>query len=478
VKDPNPRQYSAFRLIGGEFGAKDEQEGARSALLIAQIIPIDVKKKRYLLKMFSRASSSAAALEEMWTGDGERCSTCWHPLFVPPPAPANDKQRLNVLWEQKILDTPDEEQFDSLARLAKRAFNADMAFISLVDEKRAWFKARDGYSAREIHRDLAFCSHAMLEEGPETFVVTDATEDDRFRFNQLTVGPEGIKFYAGAPLLVHRGDGSQYKLGCLCVCDHDPREEFCATDCAYLSVLASAVVREMELRPRGRQEGGEGARERVVILESFFARSEIHVEPDLIEIIAQRTVPRVVQSEHFVTRRGDPGDSMFFVSNGSCSCIFNGKEIERLKAGSCFGELSIMNMCKMRVARVSEHTIQKRCVRSADIRALERCELLQFYMHEAWPLLHQHPVFWKLLEAIADTRLQRLSSQLEDGSKEAVKVTHVIGRSPLSTLSGLSAGTRVPPPTPAVTPAIPGSLCVSRAESAEADSEEEEAEAR
>eukprot|EP00287_Rhodomonas_sp_CCMP768_P012730 CAMPEP_0196723818 /NCGR_PEP_ID=MMETSP1091-20130531/5881_1 /TAXON_ID=302021 /ORGANISM="Rhodomonas sp., Strain CCMP768" /LENGTH=420 /DNA_ID=CAMNT_0042065851 /DNA_START=275 /DNA_END=1537 /DNA_ORIENTATION=+ len=370
-----------------------------------------------MAQMASRRSSGPEAIEQIWTGDGAHCSH-WHPLFVPPPLPLNEEQRLKVLREQEILDTADEEQFDSLALLAKKAFQADSALISLVDGSRAWFKARVGFSAREVHRDIAFCSHALLQEDLEPFVVLDAAEDDRFRFNQLTTGPEAIAFYAGAPLLVHR-DGTQYVIGCLSICDRAPRDAFPPTEAAYLAVLASAVVREMELRPRRPAIDQEGVAERVMMLENFFARSNIHVEPSLIQIIAQKAEPRVVQSEHFVTRRGDPGDSMYFLSRGSCSCTLNGRELERLPAGACFGELAIMNMCRMRAANVNEKTIQKRCVRSADVRARERCELLQVSFRDAWPLLHKYPVFWKLLEAISDTRMQRISRFSDDSSDQA-----------------------------------------------------------
>jgi len=58
-----------------------------------------------------------------------------------PPAPANEAQRLKVLWQYDVLDTVPEEIFDDLTELAARICEAPIALISLVDENRQWFKS-------------------------------------------------------------------------------------------------------------------------------------------------------------------------------------------------------------------------------------------------------------------------------------------------------------------------------------------------
>ena len=74
-----------------------------------------------------------------------------------------------------------------------------MALISLVDEKRQWFKSRFGVGLTETPRDQSFCAYA-LHTPHEPLVVPDATADPRFADNPLVTGPARIRFYAGAPL--------------------------------------------------------------------------------------------------------------------------------------------------------------------------------------------------------------------------------------------------------------------------------------
>ena len=157
------------------------------------------------------------------------------------PLPKNETQRLKVLWQYDVLDTVPEEVFDELADLASHICEAPIALISLVDEKRQWFKSRVGVSVKQTSRDISFCTHAILQNG--LFVVSDATKDPRFRNNPLVTGPQKIRFYAGVPL--RSPDG--YALGTLCVLDKEPRilrpEQKKA-----LVVLARHVETQLELR--------------------------------------------------------------------------------------------------------------------------------------------------------------------------------------------------------------------------------------
>ncbi len=114
------------------------------------------------------------------------------------PFPPNEADRLNALRSLEILDTPPELAFDDLTQLAAFACGTPIALISLVDPCRQWFKSRVGLDATETHRDIAFCSHAILQN--DLFIVPDATEDVRFKDNQLVTGEPSIRFYAGMPL--------------------------------------------------------------------------------------------------------------------------------------------------------------------------------------------------------------------------------------------------------------------------------------
>jgi len=134
-----------------------------------------------------------------------------------PQTPADEKERLKTLHSLNILDTPPQERFDRLVRMAKRIFNVPIALVSLVDDKRQWFKACIGLDATETSRDISFCGHTILCRAP--FIITDARKDLRFADNPLVTGPPHIVFYAGCPL--HYGDGSA--MGTLCIIDTRPR---------------------------------------------------------------------------------------------------------------------------------------------------------------------------------------------------------------------------------------------------------------
>lgn len=158
----------------------------------------------------------------------------------PPPLPDDEARRLEILHSLDILDTPPEERFDRLCRLATRLFGVPMAAVSLIDARRQWFKSRVGLGVDETPRDISFCGHAILEK--ERLVVPDALQDERFRDNPLVTGPPHIRFYAGQVL---RGPGRQ-PLGAFCLMDTRPRP-FTQEDEAALADLGAIVERELNL---------------------------------------------------------------------------------------------------------------------------------------------------------------------------------------------------------------------------------------
>ncbi len=160
--------------------------------------------------------------------------------------PENEARRLKVLWEYQVLDTVPEEVFDDLTELAARICEAPIALISLVDEKRQWFKSKIGVDLNETSRDVSFCSHAIRQSG--LFIVPDATKDARFSNNALVTSEPKIRFYAGAPLVTTDG----YALGTLCVLDKVPRE-LRPEQKQALEILARHVVSQLDLRRRSRE---------------------------------------------------------------------------------------------------------------------------------------------------------------------------------------------------------------------------------
>jgi diguanylate cyclase (GGDEF)-like protein len=125
-----------------------------------------------------------------------------------------------ALRSLELLDTGRDAAFDLFPHLACRLFETPIAAVSLVDEDRQWFKAREGLEeTQQTPREIAFCAHTILEESG-VLVIPDATKDERFRNNPLVTGEFGLRFYAGAVIT----DDSGLPLGSLCIIDRQPRE--------------------------------------------------------------------------------------------------------------------------------------------------------------------------------------------------------------------------------------------------------------
>lgn len=158
-----------------------------------------------------------------------------------PPFHPDEAERLQALRDLLILDTDPEDPFDAITVFCQSRFGVRTALVSLVDENRQWFKSARGLDVRETPRDISFCGHTILGDGP--LVVPDARRDQRFADNPLVTGPPHIRFYAGAPLRLENG----MTVGTLCLIDPDPHT-LQPEDLRDLQDLAQTVVRELERR--------------------------------------------------------------------------------------------------------------------------------------------------------------------------------------------------------------------------------------
>jgi signal transduction histidine kinase len=182
------------------------------------------------------------------------------------PLPEDEPARLAALHDAQVLDTAPEEDFDDIALLASEICGTPMGLVSLVDTDRQWFKAKHGLEVDQTHRDLSFCAHAI--HGHELFEIPDAAHDQRFADNPMVLGDDGIRFYAGAPVVL---DGT-YSVGTVCVVDHVPRELTPAQRRALRSLARHASV-QLELRRYARHAGAVADRLRQLdrMKDSFLA---------------------------------------------------------------------------------------------------------------------------------------------------------------------------------------------------------------
>lgn len=158
-----------------------------------------------------------------------------------PDIPHDERLRLETLWSLHILDTPPEERFDRLTRLAKRMFRVPFAVVNLIDENRGWFKSCMGLEVItgevDTSRNASFCGHTIL--GDAAFIIPNALEDPRFADSPLVVNEPKVRFYAGCPLTVNG-----HRLGTLCILDQQPRTME-AEDIEALRDLACMVEQEL-----------------------------------------------------------------------------------------------------------------------------------------------------------------------------------------------------------------------------------------
>ena len=147
--------------------------------------------------------------------------------------------RLHCVSRYHIIDAKTQEALDDITRAAARYFDVPIAFVSLVDKDKQWFKSRIGLDICDTSRSDAFCSYAI--ERDEVFIVTDASLDTRFSQNRLVTGEPFIRFYAGAVVRV-----SGQNIGTICIIDQKPRT-FEDSDQVTLMGMARLVTQQFEL---------------------------------------------------------------------------------------------------------------------------------------------------------------------------------------------------------------------------------------
>jgi PAS domain S-box-containing protein len=156
---------------------------------------------------------------------------------------ANENDRIKALREYDILDTPEEAEFNNIAKLAALVCNMPNAMISLVDENRVFVKSVVSGTSHSQPRDISFSQYTIESYG--LLEIQDTLLDERFVNHPRVVGAPYVRFYAGAPLI----DDNGFKLGVIGVYDTKPRS---LTDEQKegLKILAREIITHLSLRKK------------------------------------------------------------------------------------------------------------------------------------------------------------------------------------------------------------------------------------
>lgn len=161
--------------------------------------------------------------------------------------PDNDAERLEKLYEYRILDTQSEDTFDKLALMAAQVFNTPSAFIVFVDKDRVYLKSNlSELPLTEVDRKHSLASLAVLMN--DTLVIKDTSKEKYLINNPIIALEGGVRFFAGAPLTSPEG----YNVGVICVGGAQPQEAT-QKQLDMLKTLGRIVIDKLENRLRYRK---------------------------------------------------------------------------------------------------------------------------------------------------------------------------------------------------------------------------------
>lgn len=170
------------------------------------------------------------------------------PLSPSVRAVIEDPDRLAVLRALEAIDSPADPDFDRLTRLAAKLFQSEFALVTLLDAEHQQFKSCFGIDQLTgTPVDVSFCAHTLAAIDQDHLVILDTKTDPLFANNPYVVGPPHVRFYVGAPIVVHG-----QRLGTLCVLDPKPREGVDPESIAQLIDLAAVASTLFALKEEAR----------------------------------------------------------------------------------------------------------------------------------------------------------------------------------------------------------------------------------
>jgi len=159
----------------------------------------------------------------------------------------HDRARLQEIVDLELTSPAVDAILQDMAARSATHFGLPVGLVSIVLDEAQYFAAMHGVEgwmkdARGTPVEWSFCRFAVKERTP--FVVEDATLHPLVQDSPL-VEHEGIRCYAGIPLITSRG----HAIGSFCVMGPE-RRSFSEGDIAELRGFAAEAVRQIEARRR------------------------------------------------------------------------------------------------------------------------------------------------------------------------------------------------------------------------------------
>eukprot|EP00960_Hanusia_phi_P057976 763731-Hanusia_phi.AAC.5 len=166
--------------------------------------------------------------------------------------------------------------------------------------------------------------------------------------------------------------------------------------------------------------------ERINRIKNFCVFRAREIWPSCLQEVASQMSEVTLEEGTTVTKKGQPGYDMYWIISGSCTCTLDNEEIDHLKTGRCFGEVTVVELCKRLLNGESLASASNQCLRTADIQTLEQCHLLKLSYMDMLPLIRRIPNLWCSLDEMSRINLSKVERiRQRDLSNKSLDVMEV-----------------------------------------------------